>query len=133
MTIGTIRTVVVTGSASGVGAATAAAARHAGLEVIGVDRHAAEVCVDLATSQGRAELVDAVGDLSQGVVDAVIACAGVSSQTVVAVNFFGMVATLQGLRPLLGRSTQARAVAVASLASINPVDQATVDSVSGRR
>ena len=45
-----------------------------------------------------------------------------------AVNFFGMVATLQGLRPLLGRSTQARAVAVASLASINPVDQATVEA-----
>jgi NAD(P)-dependent dehydrogenase (short-subunit alcohol dehydrogenase family) len=40
----------------------------------------------------------------------------------VAVNFFGMVATLEGLRPLLAKSASPRAVGISSIASTLPTD-----------
>lgn len=124
----TERLVVVTGSASGIGATTASAARAAGARVIGVDLRDAEVCADLGAPQGRREAVDSVADLSGGNIDALVACAGVASDAAVAVNYFGAVATLTGLRPLLARSSTPRAVAVASLASIHPVDDEVVSA-----
>ncbi len=121
------RTLVVTGTASGIGAATAAAAQSDGQRVIGVDLHDADVCVDLSTVAGRNVLVESVQALSGGSIDAVIACAGVSTSLAVPVNYFGMVATLEGLRPLLtAGSTAPRAVATASFASIMPSDEETV-------
>jgi NAD(P)-dependent dehydrogenase (short-subunit alcohol dehydrogenase family) len=122
------RVIVVTGSASGIGAATVTAARSQGAEVIGVDLREADVCTDLATAAGREDLVDGVRAHSGGSIDAVVACAGVTSDAAVAVNYFGMVATLAGLRPLLVRSTAPRAVGVASLASIHPVDEEAVEA-----
>jgi NAD(P)-dependent dehydrogenase (short-subunit alcohol dehydrogenase family) len=120
------RVVVVTGSASGIGAATAATARASGAQVIGVDLRDAEVLADLGTPDGRSAAVAAVGERSQGSIDAVIACAGVTSSDAVAVNYFGAVTSLVGLRPLLTSSSAPRAVAVASLASIHPVDDEVV-------
>jgi NAD(P)-dependent dehydrogenase (short-subunit alcohol dehydrogenase family) len=96
--------------------------------VIGVDLHDADVCVDLSTPAGRTELVERVHDRSGGSIDAVIACAGVTSDAAVAVNYFGMVATLAGLRPLLLGSSAPRAVGVASLASIHPVHDEAVEA-----
>src|SRR5699024_4183723 len=43
-----------------------------------------------------------------------------------AVNYFGAVATLEGLRPLLAGSHSPRAVAVTSMASLMPHDDALV-------
>ena len=48
-----IRTYVITGSASGIGAATSSALKKAGHTVIGVDIHNADVDVDLSTALGR--------------------------------------------------------------------------------
>jgi NAD(P)-dependent dehydrogenase (short-subunit alcohol dehydrogenase family) len=102
---------VVTGAASGIGEATADLLSDRGDEVIRVDLHAADVLVDLATPQGRADLVDGVAARAHigqgGALDAVIAVAGLAHSTppTVAVNYFGMVATLEGLRPLLAGST----------------------------
>lgn len=120
------RTYVVTGSASGIGAATAALLAAQGHRVVGVDLRDADVCADLATVPGRAAMVDAVRAATNGSLDAVIACAGVTSELAVSVNYFGMVATLDGLRPLLAKSAAPRAVAVASLASLLGPDEATV-------
>jgi NAD(P)-dependent dehydrogenase (short-subunit alcohol dehydrogenase family) len=125
-----VRTYVVTGSASGIGAATCARLRSAGHRVIGVDRHRADVEVDLATTDGRAALGPAVRDLSGGPVDAVVAGAGISQDgpLTIAVNFFGAVATLASLRPLLAAGQQPRAVAIASIASLLGGDEAVVDA-----
>lgn len=114
------RTYVVTGSASGIGRATAELLTERGGRVIGVDVHDADVTVDLATDGGRAGLVDEVTELSSGRIDAIIANAGLASQTAttVAVDYFGTVATLEGLRPLLARSAAPRAVATVSFASV---------------
>lgn len=118
------RTYVVTGAASGIGAATSELVGSRGHRVITVDLHDADVCIDLATDDGRAALPVEVADRTGGVIDAVIAAAGTARRgaTDLRVNYFGAVATLAGLRPLLARGTNPRAVAVASYAVIRPHD-----------
>lgn len=115
------RTCVVTGAASGIGAATARRLRGAGCRVIISDLHDADVIADLATLSGRAALVEGVARLSGGRIDAVVANAGGGPPaTSVQLNFFGAVATLEGLRPLLAASTAPRVAAVSSIASMRP-------------
>jgi NAD(P)-dependent dehydrogenase (short-subunit alcohol dehydrogenase family) len=129
--VGAQRTVVVTGAASGIGRATAALAEARGWRAVRVDRQAGgDVRVDLATPRGRAALVERVAALCGGRLDAVAACAGVNAlgPVTVGVNYFGMVATLEGLRPLLARGDAPRAVGVASVAALLPPDPAIVDA-----
>ena len=121
---------MVTGAASGIGAAVASVMGEAGHRVVSVDLRDADVEVDLATGEGRARMVEEVERLAGGVVDAVVANAGVIGRgaTAVRVNYFGAVATLEGLRPLLARATAPRAVATASVALTGAVDRRLVDA-----
>jgi NAD(P)-dependent dehydrogenase (short-subunit alcohol dehydrogenase family) len=113
------RTYVVTGAASGIGAATARYLRERAGRVIACDLHDADVVADLTTSEGRVAPVDGVIRLSGGRIDAIVANAGGGPpQTSLALNFFGAVATLEGLRPLLATSAAPRAVAVSSVAAL---------------
>jgi NAD(P)-dependent dehydrogenase (short-subunit alcohol dehydrogenase family) len=125
-----VRTYVVTGSGSGIGAATAARLRDRGHRVVGVDLHDADVTADLATEEGRASMIASVGATTGGAIDAAIACAGIAHDDplTVRVNYFGAVATLAGLRPLLAASTHPRAVAVSSVALMQSVDDDIVDA-----
>jgi NAD(P)-dependent dehydrogenase (short-subunit alcohol dehydrogenase family) len=118
------RTYLVTGGASGIGAATTDHLRRAGGRVLTVDLRDADLVVDLSTAEGRAELVAETARAAHGRIDGVVACAGVGSEdaNAVAVNYFGMVATLAGLNPLLATSAAPRAVGIASMAAIHPVD-----------
>jgi len=124
-----MRTVVVTGSASGIGRATKELLEQRGDRVIGVDLHDADVTVDLTTPEGRADLVEQVRALSGGTIDAVIANAGLAheSPATIAVNYFGTVATLEGLRPLLVGSAAPHAALTSSMASLMPNDGALVE------
>ena len=113
------RTYVVTGAASGIGAATARYLRERTGRVIACDLHHADVIADLTTAEGRAALVDGVTRLAGGRIDAIVANAGGGPpETSISLNFFGAVATLEGLRPLLATSAAPRAVAVSSVASL---------------
>jgi NAD(P)-dependent dehydrogenase (short-subunit alcohol dehydrogenase family) len=111
-----MRTILVTGSAGGIGSATRARLEKEGCRVIGVDVHDADVIADLSTAEGRAQMVDDVTRACDGVLDGLVAGAGIMGETpnVVAINYFGAVATLEGLRPLLARGTDAAAVAISS-------------------
>lgn len=122
------RTYVVTGASSGIGAATVDVLRDGGHRVIGADLTDSEISADLSTAEGRQRLWHGVDRLSGGVVDGVIACAGLGTAAplTVAVNYFGMVASIELLRPQLVNSPAPRAVGIASLAAIHEVDDLLV-------
>jgi NAD(P)-dependent dehydrogenase (short-subunit alcohol dehydrogenase family) len=120
------RTYVVTGSASGIGAATAALLRERGAEVIGCDLGEADIQADLSTPAGRQALVDQVTERAP--IDAVLAIAGGGRTGLLETNYFGTVATLEGLRPLLAQSEAPRAVAVSSTSSLAPAPERVVQA-----
>jgi NAD(P)-dependent dehydrogenase (short-subunit alcohol dehydrogenase family) len=126
------RTYVVTGAASGIGAATVAYLQARGGQVIACDLRDADVVGDLASPEGRAALVDGVTRLSGGRIDAIVANAGGGpAETMLALNFFGAVETLDGLRPLLEASPAPRAVMVSSIASLSPPDAELIEACLG--
>jgi NAD(P)-dependent dehydrogenase (short-subunit alcohol dehydrogenase family) len=116
----TMRTVVVTGSASGMGAATRARLEADGQRVIGVDIRDADVVADLGTPDGRRAAIDGVTERVDGAIDGLVTWAGLSGLThlagglLVSVNYFGSVALLEGLRPLLAAGDRPAAVAISS-------------------
>ncbi|MCY1395042.1 3-alpha-hydroxysteroid dehydrogenase/carbonyl reductase [compost metagenome] len=115
----------VTGSASGIGAALCRQLREAGHQVIGIDRAGADVNADLSTPAGRAEAVRQVLEKSGGALDHLVLCAGLgvtapSSGLIVAVNYFGVSALLDGLAEALGKGNSPSAVVVGSVASVQP-------------
>ncbi len=125
------RIYVVTGAASGIGKATSELLISQGNTVIGVDLRGSDVNVDLTTDEGRTGMVEQVTELSGGRVDAVVAVAGLAAPIVATalVNYFGAIATLEGLRPLLLKSDAPRAVTVASMASLQPYDEALLQTL----
>jgi NAD(P)-dependent dehydrogenase (short-subunit alcohol dehydrogenase family) len=126
----------ITGSASGIGAAVASAMRAAGHQVIGIDRSNAEVIADLSTPQGRDAAIAQVLELSDGVLDGLICCAGVGVTAptcglVLAVNYFGVSRLLDGLQGALSRGQQAAALVIGSVAATHsgPNGQSMVDAM----
>ena len=114
------KTIAVTGAAGGIGSALRARLEGDGHRVIGVDVRDAEVVADLATPAGREAMVAAVTEQCGGALDGLVAAAGVTHDDgtlVTSINYFGAVATLTGLRPLLAGRPGASAVAVASNSS----------------
>lgn len=113
-------TFVVTGSASGIGAATVDVLRRDGHDVIGVDRAQSEVVADLETAAGRAAAVEEALQQCGGTLDGLVTCAGLGpiperpGSSIVSVNHFGTVELLAGLRPALAAAGTAAAVAISS-------------------
>jgi len=114
-----MRTVVVTGSASGMGAATRARLEADGQRVIGIDQRDADVVVDLGTVDGRAVAIAEVTAMTDAI-DGLVTCAGVAGLTdrpgglLTSVNYFGTVTLLAGLRELLARGDRPAAVGISS-------------------
>lgn len=126
------RTIVITGAASGIGRASAAMLEAAGHRVIGVDLRDVAVIADLSTPAGRRAMAAEVAALAPEGIDTVIAVAGIPAPAppsrLLAINYFGAVATLELLRPLLLRSSAPRAVAIVSTASLSDYDPQLVDA-----
>ena len=118
------RVIVVTGSASGIGAAIAAMLESQGDRVIGVDLKDASVQADLSTAAGRAAAVAGVLEQTDGVVDGVVTCAGLSGPSPVLplVNYFGTTEVITGLREALTASAAPRVVLIGSISSTQPAD-----------
>jgi NAD(P)-dependent dehydrogenase (short-subunit alcohol dehydrogenase family) len=115
-----VRTYVISGAASGIGAATATRLTADGHRVIGVDLRGADVEADLSTPSGRAGAVRRVAELAPDGIDGVVPCAGIAGLTgvdpalLVSVNYFGAVALVEGLHDLLARGGAASVVLLAS-------------------
>ena len=124
------RTIVITGANSGIGKATAALAEARGWKPIRADLNGGDVEADLATPQGRLAFVEEVNALVGEHLDAVIACAGVTLPTslTLKVNYFGAIATLEGMLPLLAKGTQPRAIGISSFASVLQPDSELVEA-----
>jgi NAD(P)-dependent dehydrogenase (short-subunit alcohol dehydrogenase family) len=101
-----MRTALVTGSASGLGAAIRIRLESDGWTVIGADLHDAEITADLATPAGREAMVAAVTERAGDGLQGAVACAGLGPTVpdhglIVGVNHFAAAATLDGVLPLL--------------------------------
>lgn len=138
---------LITGSASGIGAATRDALQAAGHTVIGVDLRNADITGDLSTAAGRQAILAQALERCGGTLDGLVLCAGLGPQTqpvslVASVNYFGAVELLDGLLPALQKGQNASAVVISSVASAmmpwekNPLaaaceagDEATVNAI----
>ena len=115
-----MNTYVVTGAASGIGAATKDRLERDGHRVIGIDLHGADIEADLSTPGGRASAVAAVRELAPDGIDGLVPCAGIAGYTgtdpalLVSVNYFGAIALVEGLRDLLGANGSGSVVLLAS-------------------
>jgi NAD(P)-dependent dehydrogenase (short-subunit alcohol dehydrogenase family) len=126
-----MRTYIITGSASGIGKATAQGLEKAGFRVIGVDRHDAEVTADLSTPEGRAQAAATCLDVSGGHIDAIVANAGSAAPmaSTVSINYFGVTEFLTALLPALEKSSAPRVAVTSSMASLMPNDEKLVDAM----
>lgn len=112
--------IAVTGSASGIGAATVDRLSARGHTVIGIDLHAAQVCADLGTAEGRESAAQAVAAACGGVLDGLVTCAGIGGSStergarLVSINYFGTVRLLESLRPCLVAAGTSAVVCVSS-------------------
>jgi NAD(P)-dependent dehydrogenase (short-subunit alcohol dehydrogenase family) len=95
----------VTGAASGLGRALTERLKSDGHQVIAVDLHSVEIAADLSSPGGRAAAVSGVLDRCGGVLDGLVPCAGIGpqhpSEKIVAINYFGAIALLDGLTDAL--------------------------------
>ncbi|MBV9511749.1 MAG: SDR family oxidoreductase [Caulobacteraceae bacterium] len=124
------RVTVVSGSRSGMGKALCELLEGRGERVVGVDLRDAQVAADLGAPEGRAAAVEAIRKACPDGVDAVVACAGLAipdGPAMIAVNYFGAVALLEGLLPQLVARPTPRAVVISSSASILPFDEELVE------
>jgi NAD(P)-dependent dehydrogenase (short-subunit alcohol dehydrogenase family) len=115
-----VSTYVVSGAASGIGAATRDRLTADGHRVIGIDLREAEIQADLATPEGRTDAVRRVAELAPDGIDGLVPCAGIAGLTgvdpalLVSVNYFGAIALVDGLHDLLTRPGAASVVLLAS-------------------
>ncbi|NNE73869.1 MAG: SDR family oxidoreductase [Acidimicrobiales bacterium] len=126
---------VITGSASGIGAATRALVEADGHTVIGVDLLDAEIEADLSTADGRAGAVAAAVEQSGGVLDGLVTSAGVGPpfdpHKMLTINWFGTECFLSGLHDALVASESiAKVVAISSNSTTcgGPIPSSVVDA-----
>jgi NAD(P)-dependent dehydrogenase (short-subunit alcohol dehydrogenase family) len=110
----------VTGSASGIGAATAALLSRQGHRVIGVDLAGADVNVDLGTVDGRTTAIAGVTAACGGPLDGLVTAAGIGPSStapggrLISINYFGTVELIAGLRDALAAADSPAVVALSS-------------------
>lgn len=116
-----VGTYVVTGSASGMGAAAAAALRDEGHRVIGVDLRDAEVVADLSTRDGRRAAITGILGECGGTLNGAVLAAGLGPapgkerpKLILQVNYLGVVELLEGIRGALATTERAKVVVFSS-------------------
>jgi NAD(P)-dependent dehydrogenase (short-subunit alcohol dehydrogenase family) len=98
----------MTGGATGIGAELKCQLIAAGNEVISVDIQAGDIVADLSTGEGRQAAIEGIRARAQEGLDGFIPCAGLPPvakplSLIAQVNYFAVVATVEGLRDLLAK------------------------------
>ena len=123
----------MTGGASGIGAKFREQMLAAGHAVISVDVKEGDIIADLSTTEGRQAAIDGIHERAPDGLDGFIPCAGLSGAAPVAamagVNFFAVVATVEGLRDLLAKKRgSVLIVSSSSAAMVAPDDEPLVQA-----
>jgi NAD(P)-dependent dehydrogenase (short-subunit alcohol dehydrogenase family) len=119
-----VRPVVISGAASGMGAALYRRLRNARRATLGIDRHRSDVTVDLAEPAGRRQAAAEIAARAPEGIAGLATFAGVSGHsgvpgsTVVSVDYFGTVDLITACRPLLSRGGGAGAIAISSIGAV---------------
>ena len=103
-------TYVVTGGASGIGAAISQQLQSEGHTVLSVDIQEADIVANLATAEGRGAAIASIREATRDGLSGLVACAGVGSHVpdralITAVNYYGAVDLVEGLRETLAESS----------------------------
>ena len=124
-------TYVLTGGATGIGAATKKHLQNIGQRVITVDIKDADYIADLGDSIAREDVIRRI-KCDHSSLDGLITCAGVASHfpdpaKIVAINFFGSQVLIAGLSDLM--SSGARIVAISSNSAPMCQNEALVEAM----
>lgn len=113
-------TYVITGSASGLGAATRARLEAEGNQVIGVDLHDSEVIANLSSADGRSHAIAAITKLADGPIDGLVPFAGSgprpgqTARDMIELNYLGSIVLVEGLREQLALGCDPAVVLISS-------------------
>lgn len=96
----------ISGASSGIGQKTKELFEARGHQVINIDMKNGDICVNLATPEGRQEAIDKLHALAPDGLDGIVCNAGVSGACgnlplIVSLNYFGTVALAKGAYDLL--------------------------------
>lgn len=97
---------IVTGGSGGIGGKTVEILKANGHEVVNVDMKNGDICANLATQEGRQQVIDRVHELYPDGIDGLCCNAGVSGacgnlKLIVSLNYFGAVNLAKGMYDLL--------------------------------
>jgi NAD(P)-dependent dehydrogenase (short-subunit alcohol dehydrogenase family) len=98
----------MTGGATGIGAELKRQLQERGHQVISVDIKEGDIVADLSTPEGRQAAIDGIRATAPDGLDGFIPCAGLPPvvkplSLIAQVNYFAVVATVEGLRDLLAK------------------------------
>jgi NAD(P)-dependent dehydrogenase (short-subunit alcohol dehydrogenase family) len=126
----------MTGGATGIGAALKDKLRARGDTVIVVDIQAADIVADLSTVEGRQSAVAGIAELAPDGLDGFVACAGLPPVAkpyalIDKVNYFGAVATIEGVRQLVAKKRGAIIAVSSNSAPLPGLHQGHIESLLG--
>ncbi|MAT93846.1 MAG: hypothetical protein CME59_14740 [Halioglobus sp.] len=126
----------ITGGATGIGAELKSQLEQAGHRVISVDIKEGDVVADLSTADGRQRAVDGVRELAADGLDGFIPCAGLPPvarplSLIAQVNYFAVIATVEGLRDLVAKKNGSILFVSSNSAPMVPADDPFVQGCLG--